>query len=229
MVSWRNFQTLPKIFISFLWNQRNFLLSEGRKWERKLERLHYLGVCPGDKLGFPGVSDGKESACNAGDLGSIPGSGGSPREGNGSPLQYSCMENSMEPSRLVCGVSKESDMTEQLSCHFKVVSQRLNALLGFWSSVGHWKPLSDHSASWVCPVSYPFRIHWPEVEILLNGFSSVIGIALSNCWVWSSHLYLQSIPQTLPSRRSENHMWPVEAQHFFILVTGWLWTRFFLY
>ena len=41
-------------------------------------------------MGFPGGSDGKESACNAGDRGSIPGSGRSPGEGNGNPLEYSC-------------------------------------------------------------------------------------------------------------------------------------------
>ena len=46
--------------------------------------------------GFPGGSDSKESACNAGGLSSIPGSGRSPREGNGNPLQYSCLENSMD-------------------------------------------------------------------------------------------------------------------------------------
>ena len=46
-------------------------------------------------MGFPGGSDGQESACNAGDLGSIPGSGRYPGEGNGSPLQYSCLEKSM--------------------------------------------------------------------------------------------------------------------------------------
>ena len=44
-------------------------------------------------LGFPGISDGKESACNAGDLGSIPGLGKSPAGGNGYPLQSSCLEN----------------------------------------------------------------------------------------------------------------------------------------
>ena len=44
-------------------------------------------------LDFPGGSDGKVSACNAGDLGSIPGSGRSPGKGNGNPLQYSCLEN----------------------------------------------------------------------------------------------------------------------------------------
>ena len=42
---------------------------------------------------FPGVSEVKASACNVGDLGSIPGSGSSPGEGNGNPLQYSCLEN----------------------------------------------------------------------------------------------------------------------------------------
>ena len=48
--------------------------------------------------GFPGGSDGKESSCNAGDQGSIPGSGTSPGEWNSYLLQYSCLENPMEPS-----------------------------------------------------------------------------------------------------------------------------------
>ena len=47
-------------------------------------------------LGFPHSSFGKESVCNAGDPGSIPGSGRSPGEGNGNPLQYSCLENPMD-------------------------------------------------------------------------------------------------------------------------------------
>ena len=45
---------------------------------------------------FPGGSEGKASAFNAGDLGSIPGWGRSPGEGNGNPLQYSCLENLMD-------------------------------------------------------------------------------------------------------------------------------------
>ena len=48
------------------------------------------------KQGFPGGSDGIESTCNAGDLGSIPGWGRSPAEGNGNPPQYSCLENHMD-------------------------------------------------------------------------------------------------------------------------------------
>ena len=55
-------------------------------------------------LGFPGGSAGKESACNAGDLGLIPGSGRSPGEGKGCPLQYSGLENSIDC--IVHGVAK---------------------------------------------------------------------------------------------------------------------------
>ena len=58
---------------------------------------------------FPHSSVGKESACNAGDLGSIPGLGRSPGEGNGNPLQYSSLENSMDRGAwwaIVHGVTK---------------------------------------------------------------------------------------------------------------------------
>ena len=65
-------------------------------------------------VGFPGGSDGKESACNAGDPGSIPGSGRFSGEGNGNSLQYSCLENSMDRGAwwaVVHGVT-ESETTE---------------------------------------------------------------------------------------------------------------------
>ena len=56
------------------------------------------------KMGFPGSSAGKESACNSGDSSSIPGLGRSPGKGNGYPLQYSGLENSMDCT--VHGVTK---------------------------------------------------------------------------------------------------------------------------
>ena len=62
-----------------------------------------------DLRGFPGGSEVKASACNAGDLGLIPGSGRSPGEGHGNPLQYSCLENPMDGGAwwaIVHGVSK---------------------------------------------------------------------------------------------------------------------------
>ena len=60
-------------------------------------------------MGFPGDSDSKQSAHNAGDLGLIPGSGRSPGEGNGYPRQYSCLENSIDRGAwqaTVLGVAK---------------------------------------------------------------------------------------------------------------------------
>ena len=61
--------------------------------------LLFLLLCAsleGNTRGFPGGSDCKESACNEGDLGFTPEWGRSPGEGNGNPLQYSCLENSMD-------------------------------------------------------------------------------------------------------------------------------------
>ena len=76
-------------------------------------------------LGFPGGSAGKESACNVGDLGLVPGLGRSPGEGNGYPLQYSGQENSMDYSLWGC---KESDTTERLSLSKRTVNEKLYLL-----------------------------------------------------------------------------------------------------
>ena len=71
-------------------------------------------------MSFPGGSDGKESACNTGDPGLIPGSGRSPGEGNGFPLQNACLENST--NRRDWWDSpwgyKESDTSERLMFNF---------------------------------------------------------------------------------------------------------------
>ena len=99
------------------WNHFMFILSEflGRSGSRGWTRGTWsspppiVSVCSSDIHpastachgsggggSFPGGSEGKVSACSAGDLGSIPGSGRSPGEGNGNPLQYSCLENPMD-------------------------------------------------------------------------------------------------------------------------------------
>ena len=65
--------------------------------------------------GFPSGSDGKESACNVGEPGLIPGSGRSPGEGHGNPLQYSCLKNVMDRGAwraTVLGGHKKSDVIE---------------------------------------------------------------------------------------------------------------------
>ena len=78
-------------------------------------------------MGFPGGSDGKLSACNGGDRSSIPGSGRSPGEGNGNPLQYSCVENSMDRGAwwaTVHGVAKSWTRLINFTLIYKIGNQQ---------------------------------------------------------------------------------------------------------
>ena len=77
-------------------------------------QLLVVGSIYAHVLGFPCGSAGKESACNAGDLGSISGLGSSPGEGNSYPLQYSGLENSMDC--IIHGVAKSR--TRLINFHF---------------------------------------------------------------------------------------------------------------
>ena len=105
-------------------------------------------------MGFPGVSDDKESACGVGDQDSIPGLGRSPKEGNGNSLQYSCLENPMGGGAwqaTVHAVTKSqtglSDFTFTLLIYrnplhilvivfiFYMQFQNLNCVLSFYSFV----------------------------------------------------------------------------------------------
>ena len=79
-------------------------------------------------VGFPGESDGKESACNAGDLGSIPGLGRSPGEGKGYPLQYSGLENSNDC--IVHGVTKTQTQLKRLLFHFTMAAMTIVLCVG---------------------------------------------------------------------------------------------------
>ena len=76
------------------------------------------------RLGFPSSSDGKTYACNAGDPASIPGSGRSPGEGNGNPLQYPCLENPMDREvwrATVHRVTKSQTQLKRLSTYTPVL------------------------------------------------------------------------------------------------------------
>ena len=76
-------------------NIRILGVPEGEEREKGPEKI-FEEIISELSLGFPGGSEVKESACNVGNLGSIPGSRRSPGEGNSNPLQYSCLENPMD-------------------------------------------------------------------------------------------------------------------------------------
>ena len=100
-------------------------------------------IIPRGSLGFPGGSDGKESACNAGDMGLIPGLGRSPGRGHGNPLQYSCLENPHRQKSLAQRVeynwatkhSTQHRGSLQLIIGRNRVTKPLPSLTKFWKAI----------------------------------------------------------------------------------------------
>ena len=129
-------------------------------------------------LGFPGGSDGKEPTCNAGDLGSIPGSGRSLGEGNGYPLQYSGPENSMDRGAwrpTVHGVAKSQT--------------RLSKFLHILHSTTSRHQMSGFSPHWPIP--------WPQLGVLQC--NSLLTLICPEVSVRSCRLRTQSHGATLAS------------------------------
>ena len=81
-------------------------------------------------LGFPWWTSGKESACNAGDQGSTPGLGKSPGEGNGNPLQYSCLENPGDRGAWRATVHRVAKSQTRLSDITHSLTHSLNGRMG---------------------------------------------------------------------------------------------------
>ena len=109
-------------------------------------------------MGFPGGSDGTESTCNAGDLGSILGLGRSPGEGKGYPLQYSGLENSMD--RIVHGVAKSGTwLSEFHSLHFKDIAI-------FSSTLGARMLYADKTTFSSTNVGWALTVWWALCQIL---------------------------------------------------------------
>ena len=162
--------------------------------------MHFIIQLPKtiECTGFCGGSDGKVSAWNAGDLGSIPGSGRSPGEGNGNPLQYSC-HGKFHGWRNLVGYfpwsCKESDMTEKL--HFKCTGfpggsaskestcsvEDLGVIRGLGRSAGEEN-------------SYPLQYSGLEnsMDCIVHG----VWLPCQVCWVTADlvtwHLYLRGLP-----------------------------------
>ena len=124
------FNMLSRLVIAFLPGSKHLLIS----WLQSPSAVVLVGIwAPMNYYNiaqwFSNVTAGKESTCNIGDVGLIPGLGRSPGGGNGNSLQYSCPGNTMD-----CGVwwaavrgVTESDMTERVSTHSTVVKKRLAA------------------------------------------------------------------------------------------------------
>ena len=103
--------------------------------------------------GFPGGSDSKASACSVGDPGSIPGLGKSPGEGNGNPLQNSCLENSMDGEAWWAPVHGVAKSRMQLQFHFT-----FTLFVCSTSHVGLHFP--DQGSTWVQTVKELSPKHW---------------------------------------------------------------------
>ena len=102
-------------------------------------------------MGFPGGSEVKASACNVGDLGSIPGLGRSPGEGNGNPLQYSCLENPMDRGACWATVHRVAKSRTRLS-DFTLPTRAKMSYLYFTGVLGiifHHGTLFLTKAGWI--------------------------------------------------------------------------------
>ena len=132
------------------------------------------------KLGVLGGSDSKESACNAGDLGSIPGSGRSPGKGHGNPLQCSCLENPMDRGArraTVRGVAESQTRLKWLStCCFILILNTDGSITG---------------AYWLCGLRQVSWSLWSSIlkSVNLENFSLLRG----SCMQGTQHFALNSV------------------------------------
>ena len=156
------------------------------KWESGLISLNLcFKVQQGDT--DPGGSDSKTSANNAGDLGSIPGSGRSPGEGNGTPLQYSCLENPMDRGSWSWGSQRvRYDWATSLS-----LSRR------YWT-VSSTEITGNGKG---CPPSFPALVcfrndhNWPGIPWNAVGIAEAAGVNMYHCLLspapQADHLHLR--------------------------------------
>ena len=118
-------QSIEYFILNFILNSFQGVLyvsssAEANDWIHEVLGCGQHSLCchPLPLMGFPGGSDDKESACNAGDMGLIPGLGRFPGEGNGYPLQYPCLENPMDRGTwwaIVHGIAKSQTWLKRLT------------------------------------------------------------------------------------------------------------------
>ena len=130
------------------------------------ENIYFIGLLwASASLGFPGGSEGKASACSARDLGSIPESGRSPGEGNGNPLQYSCLENPMDRGAWQATVHRVANSQTRLSnftflflsCSLFLFSDQVVSHSLWLHGLQHTRLLCPPLSPGVCPSSCPLN------------------------------------------------------------------------
>ena len=128
-------------------------------------------------MGFPGDSNGKESACNVGDLSSIPGLGRFPGEGKGYPFQYSGLENFMDYNPWG---HKESDTTERLS-HVSPPFYTMHSMWLLVFIVGHDTFVTSWTIAHQAPLSmgFPRQEYWSGLPFPFPGDLPHLGIFLT--------------------------------------------------
>ena len=154
-------------------------------------------------MGFPGSSDGKESACNVGDLGSVSGLGRSPGGGYDNPLQYSCLENLLKLVGYSPWGCKDSDMTDRLSTkhiggfnnhyNFRVVM----SMIIFWDIYNNcnviWEYLIciDDKVIAAIDIASVCCLHYNEKALL--HFSETLAEIKCNCFFfWTNRIEILS-------------------------------------
>ena len=152
--------------LSILWH----CLSLGLEW--KLTFCSPVATAEFSKFAnFPGGSDGKVSAYNAGDLGSIPGWGRYPRGGDGNPLQYSCLENPKDRGAWQATGQSVTKNRTQLSNWICMYGRILS--LDTFSTTDCQHPL-DHGKSKRVPEKYLFLLYWLCQSLWLCGSQSTV-------------------------------------------------------
>ena len=147
--------------------------------------LFFFFIYSGVYMDVPSGSKGKQSACNAEDPGSVPGLGRSPGEGNGNPLQDSCLENSMNRGTwwaVVHGVTG-SDRTERLTLHFSVYIPHLLYPFICWWTLSYFHILaivSNVSVNiWVLA---SFQIRFSSGYMPKSGIAGSYGSSIFSFW-----------------------------------------------
>ena len=172
--------------------QSLFLVLEAQKCGIRNEYLYSFYYIPGSslgisywllqQLGFPCGSAGKESACNTGDLGLIPGLGRSPGEGKGYPLQYSGLENSMDS--IVHGAVKSWTWLGDFHFTFSTVIQcgRDFYPTDYSHSVSQFLGSNTVAASEMSPQWYPLPVIWVHIQLFCLSMRWTYGLLTNRLW-----------------------------------------------